>query len=458
MASEQAAQSNYRETMKLVKQQEELARQILQILATYLAEHGKNKAQKMMAEYIKDGGMPDPYSVQGDHIEGVQEELISRLDDEGIPYVAVTGSNVHLLIRPEDRERVKEINKDILVEKGNYFQEVDADFLEDRVARAPENKVPDDRKKVTTIHGLSAYEYETLKNKCGNIGYGFTVGKTENEGGTYSLSVHAKQSRILNLMNDKNDLCRAYVSMKMSLYGPNHDIKIRQLDADRKFTEDLKEAAGAEDTVYIASESSRRHYIEINSQGFEYHELKDSRDKEGNRIIMDKVSLHGSRDDPDFETELEQATGRMNDKVLVRDYATMHEHIMSNKQVLHTDRPAKTKEEAVTARCGQLVTNEIDALIKDRFRGEEEKGRVFDSPEETIKSYAVEFSQVLKGVVEGHRVAGYSEEDIGEIRRVLEQNGISPLGYKRVTEELTNVTAETHRAHEFTRETERAAR
>lgn len=450
------AEQNFQQTTNMFRQAGEFIKQFLRVLQEVLNQYGENKRLREIAKYLEDGGIMEPYSIQGDKLKGVTPELLTELDAHAIPYLEVKGDQSMVLVREQDRPLIKSINKDILVQMGNYYQEFDAAQMEMKIAEAPEKLIPDSQKQIMTVHGLSSYEYEVIKNKCNNIGQGFMVGKTVNQDGTYDLSIQAKPDRVLSPETDRNDFCKSYAAAQLSLYGPNHDLKIKQIDADREFMESLDEALDNGGTEYVIGEDDKNHYLVLNDIGFEYHELQEAVDKDGMPVIADKVVSSCSKTDPDFSMELETATDQIMDKVLIADASVLNSHLYSQDQVVHSDRPNRDLKAATRSIAEKQIVAKVDTLIKQSLfrQARQEGGLGFKTPDMALEAYAKEFSHVMEAVTIGIVIDGYDAAKIEDIRHVFVQAGIDPAEYKNIPQMAANLSVETHRA---ARPIERAA-
>ena len=185
MAMDGIAEKNYQMSEKFLKTLADLTQRALAAIAKFLEEHAKTDAQREMAKFIRGGGQLYAYSVQGDRNPGVKGELQMELEKNGISYIVCNDMST-ILIKEEDMERVREVNRNILVTRSNYFQEGDLHELEKAIATAPFIK----DKELFIMQNLNRYEAEVLKNKCNHIAAGFTVGSEKNADGSVNIGIH----------------------------------------------------------------------------------------------------------------------------------------------------------------------------------------------------------------------------------------------------------------------------
>ena len=442
------AEKGMTETGKITQAGLKTIKDFLAFLAEILEKNGNDKALKALADYVRKGKQLQEYSIQGDKCGQTIAQLKAQLDAQNIPYVEENGQEEKILIIPEDYERIKLINRNILVLNSMYYQEYDADAMENAVANS---KFKDSDKNIFTMHGLSAYECEVIKNKCNDISKGFMVGTKENPDGTFDLSVLSNKDRVFSMDATKNDFCKAYLKAQFSLYGPNHDIKTQQIDADRQFNKQLSELKEVDHSYYIVGIDNKNHYIELTPEGFIEHNLRMGKDAEGNKVMLDRTE-EMSRSDPDFELTLQRATDKIRDKVITDDKDRLDRHFSSPKREFEPDRPIRTKSEANRGKAEKECASRIDAAIKVRVTTE---NITFKDDIEKFQFFENEAATILQNAISGERTPEYSVDVSKEIRTVFTEFNVDISEYKNIPDEIQKYDAEVHKAKAKSKEKDR---
>ncbi len=427
----EVAEKNQQLASNFTRQVAETVARILAILADYLEKEQKNAAQKELARYIRGGGMLFSYSVQGDKA-GAIPPLKAELIDKGIPF-GETNEGDKILIRYDDLNLIKGINHDILVAKGNYYQEADASELERAVATAPFIK----DKEILSIKDLNTYQYEVLKNKCNDISQGFMIGRKEKENGLFDVSVQAKD--VLTDDAEKKDFCLAYLQMYMSLYGPNCDTKISQIEADKKIDEEVAKLKGTKAPHYIVGVDDPTRYIEITEERFVYHRFKKVAD------AMQEEQSSCDVKDPDYEAELQRAMDQIFNRAIISDPELLHKHLQSKERIIESERPRRDVKQFANHMAEKDVSEKIDEMIKERIKNE---GIGFSSAAMKFDFYVKEASVILSSAIDGIIPAEYKEESLLAIKEAFDKREVSMDAYKQIPEQMLDVKHESHLAME----------
>ena len=444
-----ADDKNLQESMRFVRAMEDVIKKFLEMLASYLEEYGRNSAQKEIARYIRNGGELYSYSIQGDKVGGTIEELKNSLDREGIPYVELDNQPERILIRPEDRERIREVNREVLVAKSNYYQEVEASKLERAIYSAPFIK----EKNILTIHSLNKYEAEVLKNKCNDISKGFMVGTEKNADGTVNISVHTQH--LHHDSNDKRkDFCRAFVETQLSLYGPNNLIKRNQIDLDAEIDKQVASLKGTNVTHYIISAYDKKGYIEINEDRFEFHRRRPGPNGTMQDTIMESCPI----DDPDYEMELQRAMDRIYDKVVINDPDLLARHLSTKDKIVQTDRPRRTVKQNATSVAEHMTARQIDRMIKAKFDSDPAISAL--SPDEYFELYTNEAARILDAAIKDEPCEGYDHARVHAITGIFETYETDIKSYTSVVSQIKSKEHEVHTAkvQDVIKETPKQAR
>jgi hypothetical protein len=428
-----SAENNVKQSGNFIRSLIQTLTEWLKNLGEYLEKYAATAPQRELGAWLsKNGG--NVYVVRG----GCTYDLKNALAEAGIGFIQDTNNPNYLIIRQPDTERVEELNRQVLVARCNYYQEVDGRELEDAIARASKTgKISD---AIVTVHNLNTYQTEVLKNKFNDISYGYTVGITEGEKDKSNISVPA--AKVYSKDEGKKDLCRAYLEMSFSLYGLNSYKKTKQIDADRDFDKKIAAMKGQQRSVYIAGADDIGQFLEINGNGFEYYTVKH--DADGNRI---ENEVHTCRaDSPDYDVELQIYLDKMRDKVILNSSEELANHLNTKDRNYNSDRPEKTKRERRISRAEDEMVKKIDSMIRKDIK---DNDRSFDTPDECFSYYQHEADGILAAAINGTSYKEYSAEDIARINKICEDRKVDISRYASVQSALRGIDVETHKAKEF---------
>ena len=428
------AKENFNDSMQFTQATVQTLTSIFEAFAEYLKNNSRFAAEREMAKHWKENRA---YPVRGK----CMEDLCQELSRNGIPYLRTMDSSM-LIVKETDLDRVAEINREILSVKCNYFQSVDSEQLENAIAKSP--KVQD--KDILTLHGLDKYQCETIKNKCNNITKGFTVGIKEESDGRYAVSIHAPWTVSKNL--SKNDFCRAYAEMAFSLYGLNAELKQKQIDADEKLDEEVASLKGCETTHYVVGVDDPFKYIELNSNGFEFHRIRLV-----NGELQNSEVTAVDKNDPDYEVELQKCMDGIMNKTIVSNEEKLHAHLSVKKRNIETNRPEKNEKQMQISEMESSVIKKADEMIKTGPVAE----KLFNSsPEKAFETYQNEMKTILTRISKDDIIPGYNEKDIKEIKDIFKNAEVEPSDYVVAVSALQKYQMETHKAKEKTIEKKKA--
>ncbi|MGN0241966.1 MAG: hypothetical protein ACI4CS_09795, partial [Candidatus Weimeria sp.] len=292
-------EAGMQETMRLTKAWAEIIEKILNYFARREENREKNAGMRELAKRVREGhGVNFP--IQG---EGIADMVKAEFLRNGIAKFDTGRTSV--LIDDADLDKAREIQRRCLIAKSNYYQVVGYEEMENAIAGNP--KIHD--KGVTEIKDLSFYEMECLKHKCNDISKGFTVGVREKEDGRYDLIIRSNKLYEKNPV--KTDFCEASARFIMSLYGPNSEIKTKQIEDDAKtdaLIADLKND-GKEHWLVSADNPNRyvHFYPLLDEEGnvkksmFEYKEFYPGRDKNGKAVMLERQMNAMGSDGADYE-------------------------------------------------------------------------------------------------------------------------------------------------------------
>ena len=430
MAMDGIAEKNYQMSEKFLKTLADITQRALAAIAKFLEEHAKTDAQREMAKFIRGGGQLYAYSVQGDRNPGVKGELQMELEKNGISYIVCNDMST-ILIKEEDMESVREVNRNILVTRSNYFQEVDLNELEKAIATAPFIK----DKELFIMQNLNKYEAEVLKNKCNHIAAGFTVGSEKNADGSVNIGIH-EEGRLYADDPKKDDFCKAYLKMTLSLYGPNHKIKQAQIDADEAIDEQVRSLKGCQTQHYIVGADDHSQYIVLHEKGFTYTSDVLSKGK------MTRKSYTCDITDPDYDIELQRYMDGIYNRVIIDDPDLLDRHLDTNNEerVVQTDRPRRSKDAYNVSVADNEAAEQINLMIHNNI---EETGKTFESGEAQFDYYTKQASNIMQAAIDNEIPKGYTSEEMKTLHDIFDSRNVRLQGYREISSRLeTYKTAE----------------
>ena len=434
------AKDNIKSSAEFAETLSDFITNILMAIGDYVEKHSEYAPQLELAKWIKEGNGVDIYPIQGKNYAAFKAEL----DKEKIPYLDI-GSERELLIRNCDIEKCKEINRRALITELNYFQDVNAREMENAIAESPRIT----NKEMITLHGLSKYDVEVIKNKCNHISAGFMVGVEKASDGTYCLTVHS--SKVYDTKtadeNEKRhvtDFCMAYTQAMVSLYGPNGTTKVKQIDADEAIDIKIEELKKAKEVHYIIGVDDPSKFIEINGTDFQYYET--SVNDEGKRV--DRLVVRADVRDVNYDSELQRCLDRIYSKAILDNAEELSKHLSTRKRTVETDRPNRNYEQYLISIAESRMTNQIDAMIKEKFANENMAGSAIDK----FHNYKNEVKKIFDGLETGEVPHGYQEEQFSKLALIMSDADVSVEDYKNTYNMLSLSNIEMHAAKRIEKE------
>lgn len=431
-----ASKEGYNQAARWTKAAADNLMRLLLALAEFLETQSKYAPYREIARWINEGKGVSFYPVQG----ACMKEMLYELAKTNIAYFDIKDKNT-VLVKQTDFDKVREINRKILIAKSSYYQDVDAKEMEDVIARYDKIK----NKELVSVSCRNEMEVEVLKNKCNDISAGFMVGiDTPNEDSVeYRIVVHG--DKVLRPNAEKHDFCKAYIQMCMSLYGPNNYVKIQQLRDDEEMDRKISAIKGTEDTVYLVSATDNHSFIAFNKEGFKYYQT--SVDEMGQRhdFLLNTCNV----DSVDYELELQRCKDRIFNKQLLFSHEELSEHLKTAKQNIDTDRTAKTMEQFQISLMENRISDKIDEMIDKKIN---ENKISFENPLNQFAFYQNECYKIMVALTEyDYNVPsfpdGYYEDDFNYIMNELNENDIDfEEDYEHVMERLENVEVSMHKA------------
>ncbi len=472
------SEQDFQNAVRFSKATIDMVANFLKSLIEFLEKNHEYEPYRKMLKWLKDAegkNMPVQYTIKNKCHDEVKAELYKL----GVPHILLTDGNI--LIRPEDVDIVREINREVNIAKGNYFQEVDAVEFENAIATF--DKIKD--KSIFELQNLNEYELEVLKNKINNISKGLMVGVKHKD--TDHNNVLVQSSKVFDMdKTDRytNDVCKAFLAMKFSLYGLNADTKIAQIDADKKMDEQIAALKGNPDTHYIVgaddsfkaqeSEDRSKKYLEIDEHGFRFHvvtrghinadeydPLKEYQKGEavmynGNpyvaakdgilappgtglwvedTAIVDDIPEGGSVsiNDIDYELELQRFSDQILNKAIIEDKTILNNHLVADVRTITTDRPEKTLRQMDIATAEKLMIDKINKMIKAKAAAET---YIPLDAQDAFSYYTDEASKILQAALNHKVPEGYKNRDIQELYGICKEKNVDFAHYGKFSKDI----------------------
>ena len=400
-------EQNIKSTGNIIKSFADWLQQLYKNIADALEFSSKNAAQKELGRLAREGHGLYAYNIKGD----VEGQMMYNLEKQGIAYAKLDGSNI--LIKETDLTRVRDLNREVLITKGNYYQEVSAEEYENAIARY--DRLTD--KDVLYIKNLDKYEYETLKNKCNDISRGFTIGTVANpDGKTYSLMIRSAEV-FKNVPEGKRqpmDFCKAYLKANLSLYGPNIEVKKKEIDADDRLDKKIEELKDSDCVHYIVGADKSGLFIEMNSKEFQFY---GTTVEDGKRL--DNLITECDKDDPNYDYELQRCMDKLKSRAILDSSEELGKHLSTDKRNIDSERAERGVQEISNSMANDMIADKIDSMVRPLIRETDE-----NRGEKQFLKYERMASEILKEAVTGRESGKYNHNDLEEIRNFAKDKGV----------------------------------
>lgn len=407
---------------------------LLAALAEYLEKNALYAPQLELAKWIKSGNGVDVYPIQGNSFAAFRAEL----DKANIPYLDI-GNERELLIRNCDLEKCKEVNRKILITELNYFQDVNTREMESAIAGS--EKI--NNKEMLTIHDLSKYDVEVIKNKCNNISAGFMVGVEKTADEKYCLTVHSskvydEKTADPEAKKHVTDFCKAYTQAMISLYGPNGFIKTAQIDADEAIDSAVEQLKGTDTVHYIVGADDNTKFIEINGKDFQYYETHFN--EKGERV--DRLLVRADVTDINYDSELQRCMDRIYNKAIISNLSELTEHLSTKERTVDSERPRRNEAQYRISIAESLITDKMDEMIKGRLIEEEN----IQSSYESFQYYQEEVAGIFECLERGEVREGYKQEDFETIAQIMVEADVDITDYQISVQQIREFEIDIHKA------------
>lgn len=411
-----AGKENFDNVFDFLNAQSGGTAKFLEALAKYLEAQNEVAGAQIMSKWIKDNKGVSAYRARADCVEMMSKELSAR----AVPYVRMRqpdGSDYYL-IRSCDNERVKQINKDVLTIKGNYYQQVSAAELEQALANAVE--LPEQDRQIASIDGLTNIQAEVLKGKCSNMGEGFTIAIEKLEDGTNRLS--CQSSKVVTPNMQREDMGKAFNEMAFSLYGPNAKIREAQAKADIQFNQDVFNYDVVNGDGFILGADNTNCFIVINEHGFDFKKVT-VRDGMMNEDAIDHVDASM----PDYKEQLQSYMCKLQNKVFTYDRAAVDKHFQTKGVSTQSKRPVKNELEQQISDGESALAEKIDEMIKN---SEKYKLHVNDPAPKQFNLYQDETVKIMAALSKNKQPDEYSKEQFDELGSICRKYNLNIEDYK----------------------------
>ena len=414
------------------------------------ANDNKDKPAKALAKWITKGNPVAYYPIQGDCVG----ELKACLRKNHVPFISCDNNGIIVKTSDDvinnDLEYVQELNHDILLAKGNYFQEADIRDFEDAIAHHKDAE----HQNVFVVKNLDAYELEVLKNKCNNIAKGFTVAHGKSAMNPELNDVCIMSQRIFTLKKEdktkydgskyKKDFCRAYLQAALSLYGPNEDIKKKQIDDDAAFDKEVAALKNNNNTKYIVGQYDDKRYIALTAEGFTFYDYNNAKNP-----IMSKFNIT----DINYKGELQVAMDCIYNKILIDNTDTLNKHLSGDFKELKSERAMRTKEQVAISKAESDISIKIDEMIKDRIAEKHpelsDSQKIEKNADKIFNIYRKEASRILESIKDNKELPEYKVEDIKQIKSCLDKANIDTKAYEKAVEKMRSFETDIYKARPY---------
>lgn len=277
---------------------EEVLRNLGQVLQTY----ANTEDMRALGKYIGNGGEMVIITVD----DRILKDLEERLKTEKIGFLGgdIAGPSSVILVPTKDTERLKEIEVELLKEKGLNVVQMSIDELCESTKAAAINKERNLRETpIYELRGISEEEALAIKDKCKGINKDFAVGIDMEGNGECNFAVRGSQ--VFSFSPDEKDFARAFLDSTIFLYGARNEDKYERLVSQKDFLASLPETSEVkrgDEHKYIYGKQDNKRFIEIDENGFNVYNYSTNNKKTITRDCLE----HVSKSSPEY---MEKLTG-----------------------------------------------------------------------------------------------------------------------------------------------------
>lgn len=241
----------------------------------------------------------------------------------------------------------------------------------------------------------------------------------------------------------------------VSFYGPNHDIKEKQMEADDKITEYIARLHSgntlSDANVFLIGSYDKSRYIELTGNDFRYYEVHENK---GTGTMSQVMKFSCPKDDPSYKDELLKYCDMIPSKIALSNMAELSDHI-KDKVWIHSNRPEKNLNQEKISYMEKDMVELVDGMVRQKTdRGSMTRNELFNQKllQKRMDEYFTEVRKVMdaigqKGTDENNLVPeGYQKEDMDKLRQMIHDSGLSPDAYKKSMQFLEKIKPEIHKA------------
>lgn len=342
-------------------------------------------------------------------IKGNEADLLKLMERSGLSHdetyreIARTmGNNNTILIKTSDLEKVVKLNFEALASRCNYFVSLEGSKLETSLAKNPNIK----SKELLELKDLNDVEFKILRDKCNLQGRNITVGvdtKKLEQSACTDVLLHS--STVYNNSHTEGDLCKAYLEMALTLYGPNGPQKLKEAREDDKFDKQLLEKIEnlqPGDTIIINDRENPHHYMEITTEGVKtYQEIDANNGAEKESILkatIDKEQFFnkssGKYDLTSYYAHIMVMNDELKSKELFEKQGsdTAEDRALNARKWYHTDMRRNRRENTISTFQDKFA-DAMDVAIK-----EANADKVWSDCEQAFNDYKKNVSDILSAL------------------------------------------------------------
>lgn len=352
---------------------------------------GKNyQSAIIIREWLKRGGTLSSFTCR----EDVLESLISEMRKHRIPFVMVNDAEggIGFLIRTEDTEKIKKIQRRVLKKHSQYCAVATGEN-----AGKVYLKSKGSDKLMLQICGLNEEEIIYLEDTCNETLPGETVGIDKMADGTYMFSCHGKST--VEGKKGRRSFGSSLTETIMVMNGSTAATMRKRAQDTAQFR--LARASGFPDKdgesngpVWVVGDGNR--FVKSTGSGFELGYASEI----GETVLLE-TSFSVAQDDSNYKGRLNSALAHIVGRKCLYTLSDVIMHFKTKKKYM--------KDQTITGE--QLLIAQADAMIQEKIKKDSithQDGRW----DYKFKHYQHEMGELMKAVRDGKIPAGYTKENI----------------------------------------------
>lgn len=394
-----------------IDDEKHLSDELIQGITEYLRSHLYIVRLKKMYEWIVGGGKLAFIHVSAE----ICDRYAEKLNEKKIPFIIVRdeSDNFAFLIREKDNYKAGEVRTEVLKKISRPCSIVSTKEL---IAF----NLATDNKGVISVTGLSAVQLEILEEMIMNGLDPEMIGEDIMQDMTYRLSLSGKDT-----MTDKRNLAEILLLMQMMTEGPNKDKNIMKAENRRSLERHVADALKGTRAVSYMVEGKR--YMMMTPQGFEYGTLDTK-----NGVINFNRQMDYNKNLPDYEEQMYSKLVSFKEATFTTNVNDLS-HIVSGRSVFSFSEKEKDR-----SACEREFAKSVNRTVMRNIGNEPlmvQDGRYATKINEIIN----EMGRVTKGVINGTVPIGYRDDDILELKNLMDRYDLNVRDYGMVPEALTKL-------------------